>query len=575
MKVIRNIILVVIFIVAVSFCLYIAPNYRKTGYEDVTNLVINFKNVTGSMKGKVIRENGKIFISLDDINNYYDRYTYYDEKYNYIIASGNGHIACFDVNSKSTEYDGKKVDAYAFEKDGLYYLPIDFLADVYNVNVDYKENTNVVLIESKNADAKQAKVKRIIQVKSKKTIFSRTLEKLDAGSIVYLKEIPDKNVSNSKSSESKNIIEKVKKYIINKTTEYENDWISVRTESGIIGYVKKDALGDVTVYTEKKNPESKMVSFVWDYFENTTAIPKNDEKTDYKAINVVSPAFMFVEDNGSIRENIGESGAKYISWAKSKKYEIWPIVKCDNLLTDNMRELLNDYKKREALINQIVQICKKYDFDGVNIDMENINQKDKDYFSRFIIELKPRLESNGMKLSVDVTAPDGSPNWSLCYDRKTIGDVADYIVFMAYDQTSKKSASIGSNASYEWVENNIKKFIKNNEVDSQKIILAIPFYSRMWKINSAGESVGGYDINISSQEKYIKKANKNEWLNDAKQNYIEFSEKEFTYKMWVEDAKSIAYKLDLIKEYNLAGAAFWEKGCETEDIWNVVEDKLF
>ena len=207
--------------------------------------------------------------------------------------------------------------------------------------------------------------------------------------------------------------------------------------------------------------------------------------------------------------------------------------------------------------------------------MENINQKDKDYFSRFIIELKPRLESRGMKLSVDVTAPDGSPNWSLCYDRKTIGDVADYIIFMAYDQTSKKSSTIGSNASYDWVELNLKKFIKNNEVDPHKIILAIPFYSRLWKINSDGTSAGGFDININNQDKYLSKAVKKEWLNDALQNYVEYTNAGYTYKMWVEDEQSISKKLDLINEYDIAGAAFWEKGCEVESIWDIVEQKLF
>jgi spore germination protein YaaH len=240
-----------------------------------------------------------------------------------------------------------------------------------------------------------------------------------------------------------------------------------------------------------------------------------------------------------------------------------------------MRNMLSDYKKRENLINQIIQVCQKYNLDGVNIDMENINQADKEYFSRLIIELKPRLESKGMKLSVDVTAPDGSPNWSLCYDRKTIGDVADYIIFMAYDQTSKNGSRIGSNAAANWVETNINKFIKNNEVDSRKLIIAIPFYSRMWKVNADGTSAGSFDINMNKQDKYLQKATKKEWNEDAKQNYMEYQENGFTYKMWVEDEKSVSAKLDLVKKYDLGGAAFWEKGCEIEAVWDVVEKKMF
>jgi spore germination protein YaaH len=57
-------------------------------------------------------------------------------------------------------------------------------------------------------------------------------------------------------------------------------------------------------------------------------------------------------------------------------------------------------------------------------------QADKDKFSRFIIELDPRMKELGVVLSVDVTAPDGDANWSLCYDRNVIGHVADYLIFM-------------------------------------------------------------------------------------------------------------------------------------------------
>ena len=98
MKTIRNIILVMIFGILISICLYIVPNYKKDGTEGKTNLVINYSNVTAKMKGEVIITNdGKIYISKEDIENYYDKYIYYDKKYDYIIATGNGKIAKFDL----------------------------------------------------------------------------------------------------------------------------------------------------------------------------------------------------------------------------------------------------------------------------------------------------------------------------------------------------------------------------------------------------------------------------------------------------------------------------------------------
>ena len=86
MKTIRNIILVIIFGALIGFTLYIAPNYKKDPNENVTNLVINYTNVTGKMNGKVIiDDNETIYLSLDDIENYYDRYIFFEKQYNYII----------------------------------------------------------------------------------------------------------------------------------------------------------------------------------------------------------------------------------------------------------------------------------------------------------------------------------------------------------------------------------------------------------------------------------------------------------------------------------------------------------
>ena len=91
-------------------------------------------------------------------------------------------------------------------------------------------------------------------------------------------------------------------------------------------------------------------------------------------------------------ENIGDAGQKYIEWAHSNGYKIWPMVKNsgDNMI-DVTSSIMNDYEKRKALIESIVDACVKYNLDGINIDFENMKQEDKDLFSRFIIELTPRI----------------------------------------------------------------------------------------------------------------------------------------------------------------------------------------
>ena len=197
-------------------------------------------------------------------------------------------------------------------------------------------------------------------------------------------------------------------------------------------------------------------------------------------------------------------------------------------------------------------------------------QEDKDNYSRFLIELAPRLREAGLTLSVDVTAPDGSETWSLCFDRNVIGKVADYIIFMGYDQNGVSATKAGTVAGYDWVELNIKKFLGQEGVSKDKLILAMPFYTRLWK--EVDGTLTSSVVNMRSVT--IPDGVEKTWDENTKQYYIEYEKDGATYKMWIEDEESLKAKLDLVNQYDLAGGAFWSKDRESNTVWGIIADKL-
>ena len=199
-------------------------------------------------------------------------------------------------------------------------------------------------------------------------------------------------------------------------------------------------------------------------------------------------------------------------------------------------------------------------------------ETDKDNFSRFLIELRPRLNEIGVVLSVDVTAPDGAPEWSLCYDRNIIGKIADYIMFMAYDQYGATSTKAGTTAGCDWVETNVKKFLGQEGVEASKLILGVPFYTRVWKESNG--NVTSDVVNMGNIDKVIPSNAQKNWDESLQQYYVEYQKNGATYKIWVEDEKSIEAKLDLVSKYNLGGAAFWEYDRSTSSIWNLISNKI-
>ena len=547
-------IVVALFVALVFFILKYAPNYVNTEIADKTNLVINNSNVTTDLKKDVFIEDGIIYISMEDISNFFDPYVYYDDKYNQIITTSDNQITSMVVGENTMVNNGSTVatSGTILQRDGTYYIPFSSFKDTYNVEIAYIEATNTITVDSKDRKYVVADSKKENSVKAYPTIFSRTVDKIEEQETVTV-------VQNDENQN--NVVD---------------GWVEIRTDTGKLGYVKADTLINELetrkAIEEKKQVQGK-ISMAWDYYYELSTVPDRTGTT-IQGVNVMSPTFFTLVDEGKgeVSDNAGEDGKAYVEWAHSNGYMVWPSIS-NNSYIETTSEIMRDYNLRHRLIENIVSLIMEYDLDGINIDFEYMHDEDKDLFSRFIIELEPRLREIGKVLSVDVTAPEGSEEWSLCFDRNVIGDVADYIVFMAYDQNGDSSSEPGTNAGYDWVKVNLDKFLGQEGVEPEKIILGIPFYTRVWEEQN-GEIVEIWRVDMKSLDEIIPESAERVWDDDLKQYYVEFVEDGITNKIWIEDAESIKAKLSLVNEYNLAGAAYWEKDREPDSIWQVVSETL-
>lgn len=549
-KLIFNIFIVLVFLVLVGGVFYLSPNYIREDYDGKTKVLINNNNVTLKMKNDVyIDENNNVFLSLADVRNYFDKYIEYDKENGSIVTTSEINIAKMSTKDNKITINGQEeeLNSSAIEKNETIYLPFSEISEkVYDVDLEYIKDTNTIIIDSLDRKQEVANTTKETKLKYKPQTLSGTLEKLDANEqVVYIEET--------------------------------NNWAEVRSKDGTIGYIKKEDLGNVEVAREAKEYIDKVkgkVNLVWDYYSEYAKAPDRTGET-MDGVNVVSPSFFSLErgSNGEIYDNTKDDGAEYIEWAHNNNYQVWAMFS-NNSLKDTTSQILNDYEKRETMIENLMDLVEEYNLDGVNVDFENMNESDKDVYSRFLIELAPRLKKIGKTLSVDVTAPDGSETWSLCFDRNTIANVADYIVFMAYDQYGTNSNKAGTTAGYNWVEANVKKFLGQEDVDPEKIILGIPLYMRLWEEEEDGTAKPEV-VNMKDMFDVLPENQVATWDEELKQYYVEYEEDGKTYKMWVENEKSVGEKINLANQYNLAGIAFWEKDRETNDeFWTFVKEQL-
>ena len=550
-RLILRIVIVAIILGLMVFAIKIAPNYARDEFADKTNLVINNNNITRNVKSNIFIEDNTIYLSTADMQNFFDEYLLVDEENQMIITTSNTKTVMIPFDETTINVNGvqKTIKHSLLNRDGEIYLPLTDLTDIYNIEVNYSAESNIITIDSLNRKFVQALSSKDMSVKYLPTVFSKTVDKVERGDTLVL--VQDRE---------------------NGGNVVEDNWIKVRTKKGEIGYVKLENITDENTVREDLNINTAIngkVSLVWDYYSQYVSAPVRNGEIE--GINVVSPSFYEITSSGDIDANIGRNGQNYVEWAHANGYKVWPMVSNSELGDlDAISELLSTFENRSYLIDNILDELIDAGVDGVNIDFENMYQADKDNYSRFIIELAPRLREAGLTLSVDVTAPDGSETWSLCFDRNIIGKVADYIIFMGYDQNGVSALEAGTVAGADWVELNIKKFLGQEGVSANKLILAMPFYTRLWQ-----ESNGTLTSSVVNMRSVtIPDGVEKTWDEKTKQYYIEYERNGTTYKMWIEDEESLKAKMDLINQYELAGGAFWSKDRESNTVWAIIAEEL-
>lgn len=351
-------------------------------------------------------------------------------------------------------------------------------------------------------------------------------------------------------------------------------WTKIKTNDAMIGYVENKYLKDRTEETEIAVTDYEVPEYTSihrDYKINLGwhAIYTESGNDTFEEVvngtgtmNVISPTWFFLDGNeGDIKAIPSHS---YVEKAHSRNMEVWALL--ENISLDcNVHEVVSYTSKREKLIRTLMDYVMEYDIDGINVDFESLSGETGEHFTQFLRELSIECRKNGIVLSVDNYVPRESNTF---YNRKEQGVVADYVIIMGYDEHWGGGGVAGSVASIGYVRDGIEKTLQ--DVPAEKVINAIPFYTRVWKTNN-GE-VTSEALGMEAAQNFISNYNVPvTWDEETCQNYGEIEMSGTLYQVWLEDARSIETKLTVMKNNNLGGVAAWKLGFEDKAIWDVLD----
>lgn len=491
---------------------------------------------TQKLEQKALISGDEVYIPLDVVNGYLNQRYYWD--------SANKKILYATPTSLTEEAASDQPGGNVWLKESTVYLKLDYVKKYTDIDSYIYKDPARIAIQYKFSNVQTVIVKKDTVIRYRGGIKSKILTKTAKDTVLRL------------------------------MNEGE-DWDQVATDDGYIGYIqkKKVSAADTTDYKRSFKAEAysyftmdEPVNLAWHQVTSTDANNYFADTTqNMTGVNVISPTWFSVSDNDGNVSSL--ASGEYVMQAHEKGLKVWGLV--DNF-SENMSTttVLSNTAARQNLENQLVTYALKAGLDGINVDFESLSEDVGIHFLQFLRELSIQCHENNLVLSVDNPVPE---DFTSHYDRAEQGKVVDYVIIMGYDEHYVGSDT-GSVASLPWVEQGVKDTLA--EVPAKRTILAIPFYTRLWKTTDGGALTSEAIGMDQAQQAISDNGAETYWDKTTSQNYGTYEGDGATYQIWLEDSKSISEKVKLIPKYKLAGVAEWKLGFENSGIWSVITENL-
>ena len=352
------------------------------------------------------------------------------------------------------------------------------------------------------------------------------------------------------------------------------------------------------------NPPRKILSG-WLDGSPTVYLPSVDSNFNYEVIRDVSPFWYGISSESKINDKYTAGlYTKPISVAlqdlKTRGLIVIPTITDDQPVRAMAGLLAND-TRRAVLVNSIRDLVAKYNYDGIDLDIETFYAKGesranwpvmKPNWISFIKELSTALHTDGKLLSVS-TPPDFDPatkragNW--VYAWSDIGPLIDRLRIMAYDYSTTTPGPIGP---LDWTEDAVKYAV--TQMPASKVFVGIPGYGRDWitKVDGACPAAFATSIVVGGKAALAMRdaINLPATYGGAATYNATYAENSYVYKktyidpansaisctatrsVWYPDERSYAARAALVGKYRLGGVAVWSFGKETLAAANAIKD---
>lgn len=498
-------------------------------------------------KAKII--DGRYYIENTVVGEYINGRFYWDEKNQVMLYTLPTEM--FQISPDTTEYQTSQgvqsTDYVILRREGdSCYLDLEFIQQYTDMEYQTYDDPARLVIRTEWNEETMVTALKDSQIRQKGGIKSIIVDEIEEGEQLYLLDQMD-------------------------------NWSQVATEDGYTGYIRNEDISEPEqVMFSHESTQPEYTSIQKDYkinlaWHQMTTADGNATLAEMVAgsqgINTISPTWFSIADNSGNITSL--ASADYVNQAHSMGMEVWALI--DNFSTEvDTLAVLSDTQARANIINQLMAQADAVGLDGINVDFESITEEQGPHYVQFIREISIACRNRGLVLSIDNPVP---MPYSTHYNRREQGIVTDYVINMGYDEHHSGDTEAGSVASLGFVRQSIEDTLQ--EVPAEKVINAIPFYTRLWKEPYGGGNLTSEVLGMDGASSFISENGMDVyWDSEAGQNVAMLDGEDGLYSIWVEDEQSIEEKMKLVQEYQLAGVAAWKLGFERDSVWPIIAQYL-
>jgi cellulose synthase/poly-beta-1,6-N-acetylglucosamine synthase-like glycosyltransferase/peptidoglycan/xylan/chitin deacetylase (PgdA/CDA1 family)/spore germination protein YaaH len=230
--------------------------------------------------------------------------------------------------------------------------------------------------------------------------------------------------------------------------------------------------------------------------------------------------------------------------------------------TKDVERIIKSKRLRGNFINSIVNALNKYKFKGINVDFDDVKDRNGKNYMTFLQELYTTLHAKNLLVTQNVVPEDEA------YDLVKLQHFNDFLFVMAIDEHNDLS-NAGDLSNQHWVEQILDDVC--TKVPSEKIILTFAGGAYDWTENNVGKSIG-YQQAISTAEEEKSKIIFDPMSANLHFKYLD--QDSLQHSIYFTDAATNFNVIRMADDWATGGVALWRLGAEDPRLWSYFQKNL-